>query len=290
MGQSKVKVAAIQMRSDGDMSANIAALEQMVGEAAAQGAHYVQTPENTGIIQNNRELYRASLFDETADPVVRAAGALAKRHALYLHIGSTPIKLDNGLIANRAFLFGPDGEKITTYDKIHMFDVDLDNGESWRESDTISAGNRAVIAELPFMKLGFAICYDIRFPQLFRAQALQGANVITAPAAFTRQTGEAHWHILQRARAIENGAFLISAAQGGLHNGKRETYGHSIIVSPWGEILAEADHDNPAVIYADIDVADSAAARQKIPNLKNAREFSLEIVKPSDNGGEAAKA
>ena len=280
-----VKVAAVQMRSDGDMSANITALERMVGEAAAKGAQYVQTPENTGIIQNDRALYRASLHAEQDDPVVKAAEALAKRHGIYLHIGSTPIKLDNGLIANRAFVFAPDGSKITTYDKIHMFDVDLDNGESWRESDTISAGDRAVIAELPFMKLGLAICYDIRFPQLFQAQALVGANVISAPAAFTRQTGEAHWHILQRARAIENGAFLISAAQGGLHNGNRETYGHTIIVSPLGKILAEADHDNPAVIYAEIDAADSAAARNKIPNLKNAREFKLETI-----GGGADKA
>ncbi len=280
-----VKVAAVQMRSDGDMSANIAALERMVGEAAAEGAQYVQTPENTGIIQNDRVLYRASLHAEQDDPVVKAAEALAKRHGIYLHIGSTPIKLDNGLIANRAFVFAPDGSKITTYDKIHMFDVDLDNGESWRESDTISAGNRAVVAELPFMKLGLAICYDIRFPQLFQAQANAGANVISAPAAFTRQTGEAHWHIMQRARAIENGAFLISAAQGGLHNGNRETYGHTIIVSPWGKILAEADHDNPAVIYAEVDVADSAAARNKIPNLKNAREFQLETI-----GGGADKA
>lgn len=272
------KAAAIQMRSNGDMSANIEALSQMVGEAAANGAHYVQTPENTGIIQNDRTLYRASLHGEQDDPVVREAAVLAKKHGIYLHIGSTPIMLEGGLIANRAFLFGPDGSKITTYDKIHMFDVDLDNGESWRESDTISAGDRAVVAELPFMNLGFAICYDIRFPQLFQAQALAGANVITAPAAFTRQTGEAHWHILQRARAIENGAFLISAAQGGLHNGNRETYGHTIIVSPWGKIIAEADHDNPAVIYADIDVAESTAARAKIPNLKNAREFEFDTV------------
>lgn len=280
------KAAAIQMRSNGDMSANIEALSQMVAEAAANGAYYVQTPENTGIIQNDRVLYRASLHGEQDDPVVREAAILAKRHGIYLHIGSTPIKLNSGLIANRAFLFGPDGSKITTYDKIHMFDVDLDNGESWRESDTISAGDRAVVADLPFMKLGLAICYDIRFPQLFQAQALAGAHVITAPAAFTRQTGEAHWHILQRARAIENGAFVISAAQGGLHNGNRETYGHTLIVSPWGKILAEADHDNPAVIYADIDVAESTAARKKVPNLKNARGFELETITAE---GEAAK-
>ncbi len=159
-----------------------------------------------------------------------------------------------------------------------MFDVDLDNGESWRESATYEPGKETVIAELPFAKVGMAVCYDIRFPQLFRAQALAGANVITGPAAFTRQTGEAHWHVLQRARAIENGAFLISAAQGGVHEDGRETYGHSLIVSPWGKVLAEAAHDEPGVIVADIDVSESTAARAKVPNLKNAREFSVKVT------------
>lgn len=275
---AQFKAAAIQMRSNGDMTANVESLSKLVGEAASRGAHYVQTPENTAIIQNDRALYRASLFHENEDPVVREAAVLAKRHHIYLHIGSTPVNVENGLVANRAYLFGPDGSRIAIYDKIHMFDVDLSNGEKWRESDTISAGDRAVVAELPFATLGLAICYDIRFPQLFQAQALAGANLLTAPAAFTRQTGEAHWHILQRARAIENGAFLISAAQGGMHNGNRETYGHSIIVSPWGKILAEADHCDPAVIIADIDIAESAAARAQIPNLKNARPFTLETV------------
>jgi len=156
-----------------------------------------------------------------------------------------------------------------------MFDVDLDNGESWRESNTYEPGRETVIAELPEARLGLAVCYDLRFPQLFRAQALAGAEVLTTPAAFTRQTGEAHWHVLLRARAIENGAWLVSAAQGGRHEDGRETFGHSMVVDPWGRIVAEADHDEPGVIVADIDVSASAKARAKIPNLRNAREFSV---------------
>ncbi|PYE88914.1 carbon-nitrogen hydrolase family protein [Phyllobacterium leguminum] len=271
---SLFRAAAIQMRSGTDPHANVATLERLVGEAAAQGADYAQTPEMTGAVRRNHEGAR----DEENDLIVNAASRLASQHGIYLHIGSTAIALENGKLANRAFLFGPDGKKITSYDKIHMFDVDLDNGESWRESATYEPGADMVLADLPFGRMGFAICYDIRFPQLFRAQAEAGASILTAPAAFTRQTGEAHWHVLQRARAIENGAFLISAAQGGKHEDGRETYGHSLIVSPWGEILAEADHDEPAVIVADIDTALSDAARRKVPNLKNAFTFGMRIA------------
>ncbi|MBB2972661.1 carbon-nitrogen hydrolase family protein [Mesorhizobium sp. RMAD-H1] len=280
---STFRAAAIQMRSGTDPQANVAALEQLVDEAAAKGAAYVQTPEMTGAVQRNREGLAAVLRDEENDLVVRAASRLAAKHGIHLHIGSTAIAVEAGKIANRAFLFGPRGEKITSYDKIHMFDVDLDNGESWRESAVYAAGADTVIADLPFGRMGLAICYDVRFPQLFRAQAEAGASILTAPAAFTRQTGEAHWHVLQRARAIENGAFIISAAQGGLHEDGRETYGHSLIVSPWGKVLAEADHDEPAVIVADIDTAESAAARRKVPNLKNARPFGIRVA-----GSEAA--
>lgn len=275
---STFRAAAVQMRSGTDIVRNVEALEKLVSDAVAQGAHYVQTPEMTGAMMRDRAVFAASLRDESNDLVFNAASALAKRHGIFLHIGSTAIDVGDGKIANRGSIFAPSGDKITTYDKVHMFDVDLDNGESWRESATYEPGKETVIAELPFAKVGMAVCYDIRFPQLFRAQALAGANVITAPAAFTRQTGEAHWHVLQRARAIENGAFLISAAQGGLHQDGRETYGHSLIVSPWGKVLAEAAHDEPAVIVADIDIAESASARAKVPNLKNAREFSVKIA------------
>lgn len=272
---STFRAAAIQMRSGTDVVRNVETLEKFVAEAASKGAAYVQSPEMTGAMMRDRVAFKASLRDEANDLVFKAASALAAKHGIFLHIGSTAIDAGDGKIANRAGIFTPSGEKLATYDKIHMFDVDLDNGESWRESATYEPGRETIIAELPFANLGMAICYDIRFPQLFRAQALAGANVITGPAAFTKQTGEAHWHVLQRARAIENGAFLVSAAQGGLHEDGRETYGHSIIVSPWGKVLAEADHDEPGVILADIDVAESAAARAKIPNLKNAREFDI---------------
>lgn len=275
---SQFRAAAIQMRSGTDIVRNVEALEKLVAEAVAKGAHYVQTPEMTGALMRDRAAPFASLRGEDSDLVFAAASALAKKHGIFLHIGSTAIAAGDGKIANRGGIFAPSGEKVATYDKVHMFDVDLDNGESWRESATYEPGRETVIAELPFAKVGMAVCYDIRFPQLFRAQALAGANVITGPAAFTRQTGEAHWHILQRARAIENGAFLISAAQGGRHEDGRETYGHSLIVSPWGQILAEADHDEPGVIVADIDVAESAAARAKVPNLKNAREFAVRTI------------
>jgi len=275
---STFRTAAVQMRSCTDVARNVEAMEKLVSDAVAKGAQYVQTPEMTGALMRDRAALFASLRDENEDLVFKAASALAKKHGIFLHIGSTAIAAGDGKIANRGGIFAPSGEKIATYDKVHMFDVDLDNGESWRESATYEPGKETVIAELPFAKVGMAVCYDIRFPQLFRAQALAGANVITGPAAFTRQTGEAHWHVLQRARAIENGAFLISAAQGGVHEDGRETYGHSLIVSPWGKVLAEAAHDEPGVIVADIDVSESTAARAKVPNLKNAREFSVKIA------------
>jgi predicted amidohydrolase len=232
----------------------------------------------TGALQKDRAGLRAILRQAADDLVVAAAAELAAELSIHLHVGSTAIALADGKVANRGFLFGPDGARICTYDKIHMFDVDLDNGESWRESAVYSPGAVARMADLPFGKLGFAICYDVRFPELFKAEAQAGAEIISVPAAFTRQTGEAHWEILLRARAIENGAFVIAAAQGGLHEDGRETYGHSLIVDPWGKILAEADHDEPGVIVAEIDTALSGEARKKIPNLRNAREFSVANV------------
>jgi predicted amidohydrolase len=272
------KAAAVQMRSGTDPERNVRDMEAMVREAAGQGATYVQTPEMTGAMVRDSEARNAMTATQDKDMVVAAARRLSGELGIFLHVGSTAILRTDGKIANRALLFAPDGALVAAYDKIHMFDVDLDNGESWRESAAYEPGSKAVVAELPFARLGLAICYDVRFPQLFRTEALAGANVLSAPAAFTRQTGEAHWHVLQRARAIENGAFMISAAQGGRHEDGRETYGHSLIVDPWGRILAEADHDEPAVIVAEIDPAQSQAARSKIPNLKNARDFSLETA------------
>lgn len=272
---SAFRAAALQMRSGVDPAANARAFEALAREAAAKGATYVQSPEMTGAVNRDRASMMAALRSEAEDIVVATARRLAEELSIHIHVGSTAIARPDGKVANRAFLFAPGGVLLATYDKVHMFDVDLDKGESWRESATYEPGRETVVADLPFAGIGLAVCYDLRFPQLFRAQALAGANVLTMPAAFTRQTGEAHWHVLQRARAIENGAWVISAAQGGLHEDGRETYGHSLIVDPWGRVVAEADHDRPGVVIADIDPAASLEARQKIPNLKNARDFAV---------------
>lgn len=282
------KAAAIQMCSGVDPARNVETMARLVSEAASQGAIYIQTPEMTGAIQRDREGLRAVLKDEASDLVVREAARLAGELDIYLHVGSTPIGLSDGKIANRGFLFGPDGKKICDYDKIHMFDVDLDNGESWRESAAYRPGSTARTVDLPFGKLGFAICYDVRFPELFRRQAIAGAEIMTVPAAFTRQTGEAHWEILLRARAIENGLFVIAAAQAGAHEDGRETFGHSMIIDPWGRVLAQAGPAGETFIIATIDVAAVHAARGRIPNLKNARDFVLEQVVPAGKGGVAA--
>ncbi len=275
---STIRVAALQMRATTDRARNIEDFDRQVREAAAAGAIYVQSPEMTGCLVRDRALLRAQIRPQADDPVSARAAKLAAELGIHIHIGSTAIALPDGKVANRAFLFGPDGSLVTNYDKIHMFDVDLDNGESWRESATYEPGRRTVVAELPFARVGLAVCYDLRFPQLFRAQAMAGAQILTVPAAFTRQTGEAHWHVLLRARAIENGAWVITAAQAGVHEDGRETYGHSMIIDPWGRIVAEAASDGPEIVLADIDVAASEQARRKVPNLKNAREFEVSVV------------
>jgi len=273
---STVKVAAIQMRTGMEPERNVAEFEALVREAASAGAVYVQSPEMTGLLVRDKARLMQHIAPETEDRLVKRASELARELAIHLHVGSTAIARSDGKVANRAFLFSPEGQRIATYDKIHMFDVDLDNGESWRESSTYEPGRATRVAQLPFGNLGMAVCYDLRFPQLFRAQAMAGAHVLSVPAAFTRQTGEAHWHVLLRARAIENGAFVVAAAQGGKHEDGRETFGRSMIVDPWGRILAEADNDEPGVVIAEIDLAAVEAARRKVPNLKNAREFAID--------------
>jgi predicted amidohydrolase len=278
---TKFIAAAIQMRSGTEPRRNAAIFENMVRDAAANGATYVQTPEMTGALLRDKAALRTLLEPEERDVIAMSAARLAGELGIYLHVGSTAIARTDGKVANRAFLFGPDGARIATYDKIHMFDVDLDRGESWRESATYEPGTEAVVVDLPFARLGFAVCYDLRFPQLFRAEALGGAEVLTVPAAFTRQTGEAHWHVLLRARAIENGAWVIAAAQGGLHEDGRETFGHSLVVDPWGRIVAEQADDEPGIVYAEIDTAAVKEARAKIPNLKNARDFTVADVAPA---------
>ncbi len=271
-------VACVQMRSGISIAENIEVMDAFVRQAAGEGAIYIQTPEMTGILQKNRKGLFGEITLQADDLLVQHASKLSNELGIWLHIGSHAILVSEEKAANRAFLFSPSGEIVATYDKIHMFDVDLDNGESWRESKVYQPGEQSRLVNVGAFKLGMSICYDIRFPHLYREYALNGAQILSAPAAFTRQTGRAHWHILQRSRAIENGAFLISAAQGGDHEDGRETYGHSVIINPWGEILAELAHEEQGFISAHIDLNEVIQARQKIPNLANAREFNLVSV------------
>jgi len=274
------KAAAVQMRTGIDVAANVSAAEALVRRAAAEGAEYVLTPEMTTILDRDRERLLAAISPEATDPSLARFRALATELGIHLHIGSMAIRLADDGVANRSFLIGPDGAIVARYDKIHMFDVDLAGGESYRESRLYRPGSTAAIADLPQARLGLTICYDVRFPHLYRALAKAGASVIAIPAAFTRTTGEAHWHVLVRARAIETGAFVIAAAQGGAHADGRETYGHSMIVDPWGKILAEAGTE-PGVIVAEIDPEASAVARRRLPSLANDRAFAPPVAPAS---------
>ncbi|WP_439530234.1 carbon-nitrogen hydrolase family protein [Pannonibacter sp.] len=267
--------ACVQMRSSRSVADNIAQAEDLIRQAASAGAQYVQTPEMSNILERSRADLMQKITLEADDPMLARFRQLAAELGIHLHAGSLAIHLADGQVANRAFLIGPDGAILARYDKIHMFDVDLPNGESWRESATYRPGEESIVAALPWLKMGMAVCYDVRFPAIFRSQARSGAAMLTMPAAFTRQTGAAHWHVLQRARAIENGAYVVSAAQGGTHEDGRETYGHSLIIGPWGDVIAELDHDEPGIVLATVDPAESLKARQRIPAIANERDFAL---------------
>ncbi|MDB5600044.1 MAG: Carbon-nitrogen hydrolase [Xanthobacteraceae bacterium] len=267
----------IQMRSGLEPRANLDTAVRLIEEAKQRGAAYVQTPEMTNIMEVKRERLFATIVPEEEDASLATFRELAGKLGLYLHIGSLAIKALPDKAANRSFLIDPHGAIVARYDKIHMFDVDLANGESYRESNSYQPGEIAVVSDLPWGRLGLSICYDLRFPNLYRALAEAGASFLTVPSAFTRQTGEAHWQTLLRARAIENGCFVLAAAQGGAHENGRETFGHSLIVDPWGRVLAEGNTE-PGVIVAEIDPAAVAAARARIPSLQHGRRF--EIVTP----------
>jgi deaminated glutathione amidase len=273
----RFRAGLVQLRSGRSIAANLEQAEALIRRASQGGAVYVQTPENTAVMELEPKLVLAAAEPEDASVPLKRLRALAAELGMFLHIGSLAIKLDPSRVANRSYLIDPEGAIAARYDKLHMFDVDLAGGESYRESQHARAGTKAVLADLPFGRLGLSICYDLRFPQLYRALATAGADFIAVPAAFTKQTGEAHWHVLIRARAIETGAFVLAATQGGLHENGRATYGHSLIISPWGEVLAEAGEE-PGVIFADIDLAAAAEARARIPTLKHGREFEVEIA------------
>ena len=271
-GPAPFKAACIQLRSSDDVAENVRVTSALVREAAAGGARFIATPENTNIMAQDGRAKMATTFVEAEDPALPAFAQLAKELRVWLLIGSLHIKVSETKTANRSYLFAPDGRIAARYTKIHLFDVTVASGESYRESSTVEGGHEAVVADTEFGLLGLSVCYDLRFPQLYRQMAKKGAFAFTIPSSFTVPTGTAHWHVLLRARAIENGAFVIAPAQGGTHANGRKTYGHSLIVSPWGEILSEAGTD-PGVIFADIDPALSKQAREKVPSLEHDRNF-----------------
>lgn len=266
------------MRSGTSIGDNVEAMDNLVRQAAADGADYVQTPEMTGIVQRKRKALFEQIFVEAEDPLFMHAAKLSAELGIWLHIGSTAVLVSDELAANRGALFSPAGKCVATYDKIHMFDVDLDGGETWRESKVYQPGTVGRIVDTGEFKLGMTVCYDLRFPQLYRHYAKAGAQILTCPAAFTRQTGRAHWHTLLKARAIENGAFVVAAAQGGDHHDGRETFGHSLIVNPWGEIIAEISNEEPGYMVAELNLEEVSKARGKVPNLANEREFAVEEI------------
>jgi deaminated glutathione amidase len=266
--------ALVQMRTGLEPGPSLEQGTKLIREAVAAGADYVLTPEVSNMMQLNREKLFENLADEESDTSLKAYRALARELNIHLHIGSLALLGSPDRAVNRSFLIAPDGSILASYDKIHMFDIDLGNGESYRESANYQPGETAVISDLPWGRIGLTICYDVRFPALYRALAEAGASFISVPAAFTKPTGEAHWHVLLRARAIENGCYVFAAAQGGLHENKRETFGHSLIIDPWGKVLAEGGID-PGFIMARIDPAEVTKARGKIPSLQHGRRFTL---------------
>ena len=271
------KAALIQMRSGVTPAANVDAAARLIGEAKAAGADYVQTPEMTNIMDTQRERFFATIQEEDADASLSAFRELARKHGIFVHVGSLAIKVAPEKAANRGFLIDPHGGIAARYDKIHMFDVDLAGGESYRESRNYRPGEIAINADLPWGRLGVTICYDLRFPALYRALAEAGATMLAIPSVFTKQTGEAHWHVLMRARAIENGCFVLAAAQGGKHENGRETFGHSLIVDPWGRILTEGGSE-PGIVMAEIDHTLVTGARSRMPSLQHGRRF--EVAEP----------
>ncbi|HEY1709696.1 MAG TPA: carbon-nitrogen hydrolase family protein [Rhizomicrobium sp.] len=269
---TKFKAACVQLRSTDDVLENVRLTSALVRDAAAQGAQFIATPENTTLMAPDGGAKLERSYDEEHDPALPAFRALAEELGIWLLIGSLAIKVSDTKTANREFLIDPKGRVTARYSKIHLFDVDLPSGEKYRESNTVAGGDTAVLADTPWGKVGLTICYDLRFPQLYRKLAQNGAFLLTVPSAFTETTGKAHWHLLLRARAIENGAFVLAPAQGGTHANGRKTYGHSLIVAPWGEVLAEAGTE-PGVIVAEIDPAAVTDARQRVPNLQHDRDF-----------------
>lgn len=269
-----VRAACVQMTSGTTIAGNIEQANGLIRQAHAAGAQIVGLPEVSNLCQRRRRPALEAAQYEESEPALKAWRELADELGIWLLAGSMVVKVAEDKLVNRAYMIAPDGSVAARYDKIHMFDVDLPNGESYRESDLFTPGDRAVTVDCPWGGVGITICYDVRFPQLYRALAKAGAGMIWTSAAFTRTSGKAHWHVLQRARAIETGAWILAPAQCGDHEDGRSTYGHAVIVSPWGEVVADAGEE-PGVIVADIDLGRVDEARQSIPTLRHDRDFVL---------------
>jgi deaminated glutathione amidase len=276
-----LRAAMVQLCAGRDMTRNVAAASALIRAAAAGGARFVTTPEMTNILEPDRSRLRGLARPMDQDASVAAFSALAADCGIWLNIGSVALQGPADTLVNRSLLFAPDGRLLAHYDKIHLFDVDLPTGEQLRESHAYAPGDRGVLAEADGCRLGLTICYDLRFPSLFRALAQAGAKVFTIPSAFTVPTGTAHWHVLLRARAIETGTFVLAAAQGGSHESGRETFGHSLAVAPWGEVLTEADTE-PCLIPVDLDLGRGDLARSRIPAVAHDRRFRLVNLKERD--------
>lgn len=273
-----LRVACIQLNSQADIAANLARIGPQLAAARAQGATLITLPENATFIGGDDAARRASAVPEEQHPAVPFFAAEAKKLQAWILCGSLTIRRADGKLNNRAYLFAPDGSIAARYDKIHLFDAQLAGGEHYRESDTVAPGDAAVLVKTPFGGLGLTICYDMRFGGLYRDLAKAGAGIIAAPAAFTVPTGQAHWHSLLRARAIESGCFILAPAQCGTHAGGRRTFGHSLIVDPWGTVLAEAG-DEPTIITADLHLADISRVRQMLPSLQHDRTYQPPVLR-----------
>lgn len=270
----KIRAACVQMTSGTEIAGNIEQSTALIRAAQADGAQIIGMPEVANLCQKSRRRALETAQYEENEPALKAWRSLADELDIWLLAGSMAIKIADDKLVNRAYMIGPDGAVVATYDKIHMFDVDLPNGERYRESDLFQPGDKAVLVNSPWGGIGITICYDVRFPHLYRALAKAGANMIWTSAAFTRTSGKAHWHVMQRARAIETGAWILAPAQCGDHEDGRSTYGHAVIVSPWGEVVADAGEE-PGYIIADLDLARVAEARQSIPTLIHDRDFAM---------------
>lgn len=272
-----MRASLIQLTSGNEIAPNVETVSAMVREAAGQGAVFITTPETTHLMEMKRERVLAKTFGEQDDPGLAAFRALASELGVWLHIGSLIIKVAEDRLANRSFLISPKGDIAARYDKAHLFDVELGGGESYRESALYQPGDTAIVADTDQANFGLSVCYDLRFPYLYRALAHAGANILLVPAAFTQPTGEAHWHTLLKARAIETGCFVLAAAQTGTHATGRSTFGHSLAIDPWGKIIADAGTE-PGVTMVDLELDQVDKVRRKIPSLQHDRDITVQKI------------